>query len=275
MKKERLDVILVKKEFFKNRKMAQSMILAGNVLVNNKKVFKAGEKFSVDLDVITLLNNENTYSSIGGLKLEKLCSKYDVSFEKKSVIDIGASTGGFTDYALKHGASEVLAIDVGYGIIDWQLRVNPKVKLLEKCNFRYFVPEQKFDVVLIDVSFISIKLLISNIIKCMHDDSIFIPLIKPQFEAGPDAVSKKGILKSSSEHKKILFDLIELFKYNNLFLKAITWTALKKHKGNIEYIALFDKDTETFNNEENKKNDYVNNFVNDVVNKAFNEVNYK
>jgi 23S rRNA (cytidine1920-2'-O)/16S rRNA (cytidine1409-2'-O)-methyltransferase len=266
LQKERLDVILVNQGLVSSRREAQSLILAGSVKVNQEKKYKAGEKFSIEDNNFKILKSENPYVSYGGLKLEKLVNKYQINFTEKKVLDIGASTGGFTDFALKHGASSVTAIDVGYGQLDWHLRSNPKIKLFEKCNFRYYEPTEKYDIILIDVSFISIKLLLYNIIKCMHNDSLFIPLIKPQFETGKDTVLKKGILKNPEKHLKILFDLIDVLKYNNLYLKSISYTALKKHKGNIEYIALFDR---------KKDNNDNSAMIDKVVKASFNEVNYK
>ncbi|HOK40112.1 MAG TPA: TlyA family RNA methyltransferase [bacterium] len=262
----RLDSLLVQKNLARNKQEAEALIISGNVIVNNIKCLKPGKKFDSETSEIKILKASNKYVSIGGLKLEKLVEKYNINFKDKNVIDIGASTGGWTDFALQNGAKKVTALDVGYGIIDWRLRNNKRVELIERCNFRYFKSSQTYDIVLIDVSFISLKLLIENIVSLLHSDSIFIPLIKPQFEAGKDEISKGGIVKNKTTHLKILYDLIDNFYNNNLFLKGIVYTALKGKKGNIEYTAYFDcKKDETIKYEK---------LIKEVVDAAFNEVKY-
>lgn len=264
---ERIDTILLLKNLAASRREAQALISSGNVIVNNQKCFKSGHKFKLENINIKILKKNLKYVSYGGLKLAKIADKYQIDFKDKNVIDIGSSTGGFSDYALQQGAKTVTAIDVGYGIIDWKLRNNPRLELIERCNFRYFKSEKKFDIILIDVSFISLKLLVENISALTHSSTLFIPLIKPQFEAGKEHIARGGIVKNPAIHKIILTDLIDIFAKNNLFLKGITFTALKAKKGNIEYMGYFSK-IKLFDDSVTLK------LIDDVVNEAFTEVNY-
>ncbi|KAA0259162.1 TlyA family RNA methyltransferase [Deferribacter autotrophicus] len=240
MGKDRLDKILVSKKLVESREKAQRLIMAGLVFVNNEKIEKPGTK--VDEDAEIFIKETLPYVSKGGLKLEKAVKVFNLNFKDKTVLDIGASTGGFTDVALKNGAKKVYAVDVGRGQLHYSLRINPKVINIEKCNFRYIEFEQigeKVDIITSDVSFISLTLIIPKTIQFCKEKSEFIVLIKPQFEAGREQVGKKGVVRNTEVHKDVIKKIIDCAETNGYKLKGLAKSPIKGAKGNTEYLAYF------------------------------------
>lgn len=193
IKKERLDILLVEKGIFTSRERAKTSIMAGKVFVDGQRVDKAGEKVSVDAEII-FKGQEIPYVSRGGLKLEKAMKEFNISLSNKTCMDIGASTGGFTDCMLQSGAKKVYSIDVGYGQFAWKLRTDPRVVCMERTNIRYVTQDdigEHVDFASIDVSFISLKKIMPATINLLSDTGEVVALIKPQFEAGKEKVGKK------------------------------------------------------------------------------------
>lgn len=242
MKKERLDLLLVQKNLFESREQAKRAILAGLVQVNQETVTKAGTKVNVDAE-ITVKRRLHPYVSRGGLKLEKAIRLFQLDLHGKIVLDIGASTGGFTDCALQHGAKQVYAIDVGYGQLAWKLRQDPRVIVMERTNFRYLKPEQLTkgtpDFATVDVSFISLAHIFPNLTQILSDEGTLIALIKPQFEAGRHQVGKKGIVKDPYVHREVLVRIIELAREHSFALKGLSFSPILGSAGNLEFLAYF------------------------------------
>lgn len=236
--KERLDNILVKKGICDTRSRARSLILAGKVFVNGKMVDKAGYRFNEEVHIT--LKESLPYVSRGGLKLEKALREFNICLDNKTVLDAGASTGGFTDCALQHGAEKVYAVDVGYGQLAWDLRNNPKVINMERTNIRYLNPERIMDVpdlATVDVAFISLK----HVFPVLHLLGVkeVIALIKPQFEAGREKVGKKGVVKDSSVHEEVITAVSHFAGENKYYLHNLTYSPIKGPEGNIEYLGYF------------------------------------
>ncbi|MBP3241718.1 MAG: TlyA family RNA methyltransferase [Oribacterium sp.] len=253
LKKERLDVLLVNKGLSESREKAKRTIMAGIVYVNGEKEDKAGTTFDPEVE-IEVRGNVLPYVSRGGLKLEKAIKEFGVSCEGKVCLDIGASTGGFTDCMLQNGAVKVFAIDVGHGQLDWKLRNDERVVCMEKTNIRYVKPEdlgELASLVSIDVSFISLQLVLPVVKTLIKDDCQVVCLIKPQFEAGRDQVGKKGVVRDKKVHVEVIEKTLS-FAYSIGFeLKGLTFSPIKGPEGNIEYLAeLMLKDAE--NSEEDK-----------------------
>ena len=243
MKKERLDVLLVNRGFFESREKAKSSIMAGVVFVNDNKEDKPGAKVDED-STIYIKEDINPYVSRGGLKLEKAINNFGIDLKGKIALDIGASTGGFTDCMLKNGASKVFAIDVGYGQLAWTLRTDERVVCMERTNVRYVEPEQigdPADFASIDVSFISLKKVIPVVIKLTGEAGEILCLIKPQFEAGREKVGKHGVVRDPKVHEEVIGDIIRFSIDNGLFVKAIDFSPIKGPEGNIEYLLYLSK----------------------------------
>lgn len=217
--KTRLDRLMVEKGLVISRQRAQAMIMAGNVLVNSQLVEKSGYLVSQDAQ-ITLKCDALPYVSRGGLKLEKALESFEVSVQDLVCLDVGASTGGFTDCLLQHGASRVYAVDVGYGQLAWQLRQDSRVTPIERMNIRNMprnmLPEP-VDLVTIDVSFISLKIVVPAVMKFMTQTAQIIALIKPQFEVGKGKVGKGGVVRDPLQHESVIQEL-------DLFFKDCGWT---------------------------------------------------
>ncbi|MGD9678030.1 MAG: TlyA family RNA methyltransferase [Vulcanibacillus sp.] len=239
LKKERLDVLIVEKGIISSREQAKRMIMAGLVKVNNEVIDKPGTKVLIDADII-LKESLHPYVSRGGLKLMKAIDTFSINLEDKIMIDIGASTGGFTDCALQHGAKEVYAIDVGYGQLAWKIRQDERVHVMERTNFRYVTKEEfkhgKPNFVTIDVSFISLKTILANLINIIDIDSEIVALVKPQFEAGKDKVGKKGLIKDQSIHKEVLKSVVNFAINISYEVLDITFSPIKGGEGNIEFL---------------------------------------
>ncbi|MCM8900881.1 TlyA family RNA methyltransferase [Caldicoprobacter algeriensis] len=243
--KERLDVLLVRKNLIESREKAKAAIMAGLVYVCGKKVDKPGTLVRVDEEVI-IKGDPIPYVSRGGLKLEKALKTFNISVDGKVFMDVGASTGGFTHCLLLNGAKKVYAIDVGYGQLAWQLRQDQRVVVMERTNIRY-VTADMFDEPIqgatIDVSFISLKLVLPVVKDIVQNGGDIIALIKPQFEAGREKVGKKGIVKDPRVHAEVLLGFIEMCQQLEVTLYDITYSPITGPEGNIEFLAHVRKDT--------------------------------
>jgi len=236
--KTRLDSFIVEKGFVKSRQRAKALIMAGKVLVNDVPVDKAGTLIIDDSNVIVKQDN-NPFVSRGGLKLEEALKCIPMSVKGFTCLDIGASTGGFTDCLLQYGAQKIYAVDVGYGQFDWSLRQDPKVVVIERTNIRhmpYDVINEKVDLVVADTSFISLKIVIPSAQKFMRKDTQVLALIKPQFEAGKKNVGKGGVVKDPEIRKKVLQDLRSFFKEKGFKVNQVVPSPILGPKGNKEYI---------------------------------------
>ncbi|MBU8910988.1 MAG: TlyA family RNA methyltransferase [Desulfobacterales bacterium] len=236
--KTRLDSLLVEKGWVKSRQRAKALIMAGKVSVNDMCTDKPGTLIAHDQKVIVKQDN-NPFVSRGGLKLEKALNSIPVSVKNLTCLDIGASTGGFTDCLLQYGADKVYAVDVGYGQFDWSLRQNLRVKVIERTNIRhmpYEVINEKVDMVVADTSFISLKLVIPSAEKFMRDGTKVLALIKPQFEAGKKNVGKGGVVKDPEIRKKVIEDLKVFFNGRGYLVNQVVPSPISGPKGNIEYI---------------------------------------
>jgi len=242
VKKERLDRLLVQRNCFASREQAKRAILAGLVQVNQETIVKAGTKVDINAS-LTVKRPLHPYVSRGGVKLEKAIKTFGLDLTGKIVLDIGASTGGFTDCALQHGAKKVYAVDVGYGQLAWKLRQDPRVVVLERVNFRYMKPEQLTegspDMATIDVSFISLKHIFPNLTRFLPAGGAVVALVKPQFEAGREQVEKKGIVKDPRIHREVLVRVIELADNFSFYLKGLSFSPILGSAGNIEFLAYF------------------------------------
>lgn len=241
--KDRLDIILTKKNIFSSREKAKSSIMAGLVYVDGQRMDKPGAPVDFDAD-ITVKENLCPYVSRGGLKLEKAIELFGFSLRDAVAVDIGASTGGFTDCMLKNGAKKVYAIDVGYGQLDWKLRNDPRVVNMEKVNVRYLKPgaiEEKADFISIDVSFISLSLVFPVAASLLSEEGALVCLVKPQFEAGRAQVGKKGIVRDSQVHRQVIEKVIGYGEDNGLYSHKLTYSPVTGTKGNIEYLLFMKK----------------------------------
>ena len=244
-KKMRLDEYLVENEYFENLDVAQRQIMIGNVIINEQKIEKAGEIINIEkIKSIRIKEKDIPYVSRGGLKLEKAIKEFNLDFENKIVMDVGASTGGFTDCALQNGAKFVYAVDVGTNQLDWKLRTNNKIKSIENKhinNLEKEDTEDEIDIIVMDISFISIKRVLHKIEEFLKKDGFTVFLIKPQFEAEREDI-ETGIVKDTDVHKKIIDDIVEEAKKYNLYLQNLTESPIKGTKGNTEYLAVFSKE---------------------------------
>lgn len=241
--KERIDKLLVKMGFFNSREKAKRAVMAGEVYVDGIIVDKPGTIVD-NKSNIHIKGNSLPFVSRGGLKLEKALDVFEISVKGCTVIDIGASTGGFTDCLLKKGAKKVYAVDVGYGQLDWTLRNDPRVVCMERTNARHLKPSDfniEFDIATVDVSFISLAKILPAVSNLIKNKGSIITLIKPQFEAGRSQVGKRGVVKDSGIHQEVIKKTIMSASENGLFLKDITFSPIKGPKGNIEFLGYFIK----------------------------------
>lgn len=252
VEKERLDVLLVQLGLANSRELAKAYIMAGNVYVDGQKEDKAGTKVAVNAD-IEVKGSQMKYVSRGGYKLEKAINEFGVQLEGKICLDIGASTGGFTDCMLQNGASKVYAIDVGYGQFAWKLRNDERVVCLEKTNVRYVTHEQvpdEGDFASIDVSFISLTKVLPAVLGVLGANGQLVCLIKPQFEAGREKVGKKGVVRDISVHREVIEMIVNYVTAQNLGILALDFSPIKGPEGNIEYLIYLDKSQAGMNKEE-------------------------
>ncbi len=236
--KERLDLLLVKNGFFTSREKAKRSIMAGIVFVDGQRSDKAGNMVDTEAE-IQVKGNTCPYVSRGGLKLEKSINEFNIDLSDKFCMDIGASTGGFTDCMLQKGARKVYSIDVGYGQLDWKLRSDERVVNIEKCNFRYIdkrLIKEPMDFISVDVSFISLKLIFPAASGFLSEQGEMVCLVKPQFEAGREQVGKRGIVKDIEIHKDVIKKVIGYAEYNGLYPYNITHSPITGAKGNIEFL---------------------------------------
>lgn len=241
--KERLDIVLVNRGIFQSRERAKGAIMAGIVYVDGQRVDKPGTGIKEDAELYV---KEDTcpYVSRGGLKLAKALDSFRISLDGVVAVDIGASTGGFTDCMLKNGARKVYAIDVGYGQLDWGLRNDPRVVNMEKVNVRYLETEkiaEKADFISIDVSFISLKLVFPVAAELLAEDGKLVCLVKPQFEAGREQVGKKGIVRDKAVHMEVIENVVRYGEANGLYPQGLDFSPMTGAKGNIEYLLLLNK----------------------------------
>ncbi|MFH1939024.1 MAG: TlyA family RNA methyltransferase [bacterium] len=270
-KKERLDILLVEKGFFPTREKAKSAIIAGEVLVEGERVDKSGQRIKVESN-ISVTEKEAAFVSRGGEKLEKALKVYNVNVEGKRVIDVGASTGGFTDCLLKYGAEKVYCIDVGYGQLAWKLQKDSRVVVIDRTNIRYLTADKfddLFELAAIDVSFISLDKVLPAVYNLLKEKGEVVALIKPQFEAGREFIQKGGLVKKAEVHQMVIERVREKAQKIGFGIQGLTFSPLKKTSGNIEYLIYLVKDS---------GKDKVNNFpqiVEEVVKQAHQELSPK
>ena len=236
--KKRLDVLLTEKGFCDSRSKAQAIIMAGHVYVGGQKADKPGISYEETVD-IEVRGESCPYVSRGGLKLEKALRDFGVDPTGFVCSDSGASTGGFTDCLLQQGASKVFAIDVGYGQLDWKIRSDPRVVVMERTNIRYVTPDdlgEALDLSVIDVSFISLKIVLPAIKALLKPTGQVLCLIKPQFEAGREKVGKKGVVRDPETHKQVLDDFVALADSLQFTILGLTFSPVKGPEGNIEFL---------------------------------------
>ena len=244
--KKRLDMMLVERALAPSREKAKAYIMAGQVYVDGQKEDKAGSMFTETVKV-EVRGNTLPYVSRGGLKLEKAMNEFDVSLEGKVCMDVGASTGGFTDCMLQNGAVKVYSIDVGYGQLDWKLRNDPRVVCMEKTNIRYVAPEDIADPIgfaSIDVSFISLTKVLGPVKALLEDNGQIVCLIKPQFEAGREKVGKKGVVREPAVHLEVIDMVIDYALSIGFEALNLEFSPIKGPEGNIEYLLYLQKHPE-------------------------------
>jgi len=242
-KKQRLDVLLVEKGFAESRHQAKAMIMAGDVLVANQPANKPGTQVSRDAAIT--VSKRCPYVSRGGIKLEGALKAFGLDVSGYTCMDVGASTGGFTDCLLQHGAKKVFAVDVGYGQLAWKLRQDPRVVPIERTNIRYMPKEAipcPVDLVTIDVSFISLKIVIPSVLPHIRQDGKILALIKPQFEVGKGEVGKGGVVRDPTLRKKAVDEIAAWAKNHGLSCKEAVRSAITGPKGNVEFFNMFSLD---------------------------------
>lgn len=242
--KERLDVILVNQGYAPSREKAKAVIMSGNVYVNGQKEDKAGTTFDESKIKLEVRGNTLKYVSRGGLKLEKAMGVWGFDLTGKVCMDIGASTGGFTDCMLQNGASKVYSVDVGYGQLAWKLRNDERVVCMEQTNFRYMVPEDiedMLDFASCDVSFISLTKILIPARNLLKTGGKMVCLIKPQFEAGRDKVGKNGVVREPEIHREVIHKIIDFADSVGFQVEALDYSPIKGPEGNIEYLVLLTK----------------------------------
>ena len=246
VEKERLDVLLVQQGLASSRELAKAYIMAGNVYVDGQKEDKAGTKVAVTAK-LEVKGNQMKYVSRGGYKLEKAMDVFGIRLDGKICLDIGASTGGFTDCMLQNGASKVYAIDVGYGQFAWKLRNDERVVCLEKTNVRYVTHEQvpdEGDFASIDVSFISLTKVLPAVLGVLGEKGQLVCLIKPQFEAGREKVGKNGVVRDPATHREVLHNAMGYAAANGFAVRGLDFSPVKGPEGNIEYLMFVQKSGE-------------------------------
>lgn len=241
--KKRIDVLLFERGLAPSREKARTLIMAGSVYVNNQKFDKPGDTVSDDAE-IEVRGSTLKYVSRGGLKLEKAMQLFPINLNGKICMDIGASTGGFTDCMLQNGAQKVYSVDVGYGQLAWQLRQDPRVVNLERTNARYLTREQvpeEIDFFSVDVSFISLRIILPAVRPLLRDGGQAVCLIKPQFEAGREKVGKKGVVRDRAVHEEVVETICRFAVENGYSVLGLTFSPVKGPEGNIEYLVYLEK----------------------------------
>ena len=237
--KIRADVALVSRGLAESREKAQAAIMAGQAYIGERRILKPSEQVKPE-DPLILRNSATGYVSRGALKLEKAVRVFGADFRGKTVMDIGASTGGFTDVCLKNGAARVYAVDVGYGQLDWKLRNDPRVTVMERTNARYLTPEmfpEKPEIAVMDVSFISIRLILPAAMAIIGENGAFYSLIKPQFEAGREKVGKKGVVREPETHAEVIRGIADFVRTAGWEIRKLDYSPITGPEGNIEFIS--------------------------------------
>lgn len=235
----RADLLLVRQQLCETRERAQAAIMEGRVFLGDRRINKSSEMIEPG-DVLTIKSADIEYVSRGALKLEKAIRVFHADLGDQVIMDIGSSTGGFTDVCLRNGAAKVYAIDVGYGQLDWKLRNDPRVVVMERTNARYLSADmfpEKPSVTVMDVSFISIRLIIPAASEIMGETGVFYTLVKPQFEAGRESVGKNGVVRNPETHEKVLLHLSDFMQTAGLRMTALDYSPITGPKGNIEFLA--------------------------------------
>ncbi len=242
MPKRRLDNLLLERGIVQSRERAKGLILSGDVRVNGNPVNKAGTLIDENAEIE--ITKDIPYVSRGGLKLEKAIKEFNINVKDKAAIDVGASTGGFTDCLIQYGAKKVYAVDVGYGQLAWKLRNDPRVVVIERKNIRYIKSSdigEPVDIATIDVSFISLKLVLPVVKNLLKENGEIIALIKPQFEVGKGEVGKGGIVKDEEKHKKVISDIKSFATDLGLKVLGVTESPIAGQKGNVEFLIYLQK----------------------------------
>ena len=244
--KERLDILLVNRGLAPSREKAKVIIMTGNVFVNGQREDKPGTCFDSEKAKIEVRGASLKYVSRGGLKLEKALQNFPITLEEKICMDIGASTGGFTDCMLQNGAKKVYSVDVGHGQLDWKLRNDKRVVCMEKTTFRYMKPEDiedALDFASVDVSFISLTKILLPARRLLNKEGEMVCLIKPQFEAGREKVGKKGVVRDQKVHEEVIVKIYEFALLCGFFVLDLSYSPIKGPEGNIEYLIHLKKDS--------------------------------
>ena len=264
VKKIRLDIFLLNNDYFDTREKARIAIMEGKVFVNNQKEDKPGTMIKEDA-IVEFRGEKLKYVSRGGLKLEKAINVFEISLNGKVCVDIGASTGGFTDVMLQNGASKVYAIDCGTNQLDYKLRIDDRVVSMENTNARYLTKKdlnnERIDFVSVDVSFISLKKIIPVIKEILREDGEAVLLIKPQFEAGKNLVLKGGVVKDKNTHQSIINDIINFCENEEFKVLDIDFSPIKGPAGNIEYLLYIANYRYNVTNECDTNDSYINDLV--------------
>lgn len=246
MKRERIDKLMVEKGLAPSRAKAQALVMAGVVLVGEQRVEKSSEMFTMDADIRVKGEDDpaSRYVGRGGVKLEAALREFKVEVDGLLCLDVGASTGGFTDCLLQHGALRVVAIDVGHNQIDWRLRSDPRVEVRESVNARYLTPAEfdtKFDLAVMDVSFISATKVLPSIVPLLTPQGRMITLIKPQFEVGRGEVGRGGIVNDPSKHERVVGEVNRAARELGLDVRGVARSPLRGADGNQEFLALYER----------------------------------
>ena len=237
--KERADIALVRRGLAASREKAQAMIMAGEVYIGERKIGKASDTVRPE-DTFTLRGDADKYVSRGAHKLEKAVRVFDADLNGRIIMDIGASTGGFTDVCLRNGAKHVYAIDVGYGQLAWKLRNDPRVTVMERTNARYLTPEmfaERPEIAVMDVSFISIRLILPAAFAILGESGRMYTLIKPQFEAGREKIGKNGVVRNADTHEEVLNGIVQFSESAGLHVYQLDYSPITGPEGNIEFLA--------------------------------------
>ena len=243
--KERLDILLVKQGLAESREKAKAVIMAGEVFVQGQREDKAGAMFDESKVTITVKGSSLRYVSRGGLKLEKAMACFPITLEDDICMDIGSSTGGFTDCMLQNGAKKVYSVDVGHGQLAWKLRQDERVVCMEKTNFRYLTRDQiadDLDFASVDVSFISLTKILLPAWRLLKCGGQMVCLIKPQFEAGRKKVGKKGVVRDPAVHREVIAKVMDFAALLHFSVLGLTWSPIKGPEGNIEYLIFIQKE---------------------------------
>lgn len=241
--KQRLDILVVEKGLASSREQAKALIMAGQIFVGGSREDKPGSLFE-DSAEIQIHGKSLPYVSRGGLKLEKALDAFGLDLQDKICLDIGASTGGFTDCMLQNGAAKVFAVDVGYGQLAYKLRMDPRVVCLEKTNVRYLIPEvlgEAGDFASVDVSFISLNLVLPPLLALLKEEAELVLLVKPQFEAGREKVGKKGVVRDKAVHREVLEKVCAKARELGCGILGLSYSPIKGPEGNIEYLLYLSK----------------------------------